>query len=127
MGRDERAKMDATLFVRKRERRTTMARMAAADAMILDAFAVTLIVSAIEEGAAVPTASTSSFTAWGPSLQALPDEAARQLAQKHFEGARAALERNAATLRTQIENAQADQAASAAEKPKEEASEPRES
>lgn len=120
MGRDERAKVDATLFAVKRQRQTTMARMAAADAMILDAFAVTLIVTALEEGAATPTVSTHSFTAWGPSMQSLPDEGARELAEKHLENAHGAVERNAANLKQAIAKADAEMGRS--EKPKEEPS-----
>jgi hypothetical protein len=91
--------MDATTFALKRQRQAFVGRIAQADSYILGAYAVTVVVTSREEGAAQPTVSTYSFTAWGDRLRELADESQRSIALGHLENAVKAVTQNAENLR----------------------------
>lgn len=115
------ANTDATLtpamLAIKRWRAGLVERIAEADAHVLEAAAVTIIVTLPEAGAAQPTFSTIAYTAWGGFLEKQTAEVRMSLAEIHCVQAEKIVRSNAETTREMVARQRAEEAEGEREKP----------
>jgi len=96
-------KLDPTTFALKRAKQALVEKVAEANAHLLEACAVTLVVTMPEGGAARPTFSTVAYTAWGALMPQLDEESQDVVAAHHFDKALEVVNQNVEKNRAELE------------------------